>query len=73
MIGCGGADIIEESQCGYAVPAGDSQALISVIKEKVLTNKVGFSKMGENGRDYYNKHFRMDKCIDNLEEIIGAK
>ena len=73
MIGCGGADIIEESKCGYAVPAGDSRALISVIKEKVLTNKEGFCKMGENGRDYYNKHFRMDKCIDNLEEIIGAK
>ena len=73
MIGCGGADIIEESQCGYAVPAGDPQALISVIKEKVLTDKESFNKMGDNGREYYNKHFRMDKCIDNLEEIIGAK
>lgn len=73
MIGCGGADIIEESQCGYAVPAGDPKALISVIKEKVLTDKEGFNKMGDNGRDYYNKHFRMDKCIDNLEKIIGAK
>jgi glycosyltransferase involved in cell wall biosynthesis len=73
MIGCGGADIIEESQCGYAVPAGDSKALISVIKEKVLTDKEGFKKMGDNGREYYNKHFRMDKCIDNLERIIGAK
>lgn len=73
MIGCGGADIIEESLCGYAVPAGDSKALISVIKEKVLTDKESFRKMGNNGRDYYNKYFRMDKCIDNLEEIIGAK
>ncbi|MBR2206621.1 MAG: glycosyltransferase family 4 protein [Prevotella sp.] len=73
MIGCGGADIIEESQCGYAVSAGDPKALISVIKEKVLTDKESFNKMGENGRDYYNKHFRMDKCIDNLEKIIGAK
>ena len=35
MIGCGGADIIEESQCGYAVPAGDSKALIEVIKNKI--------------------------------------
>ena len=73
MIGCGGADIIEESRCGYAVPAGDSKALISVIKKIVLTDKENFRKMGENGRDYYNKYFRMDKCIDNLEEIIGAK
>lgn len=73
MIGCGGADIIEESQCGYAVSASDSSALISVIKEKVLTDREGFRKMGENGREYYNKHYRMDKCIDNLEKIIGAK
>ena len=73
MIGCGGADIIEESQCGYAVPAGDPKTLISVIKEKVLTDREGFRKMGDNGREYYNKHFRMDKCIDNLEKIIGAK
>ncbi len=73
MIGCGGADIIEESQCGYAVPAGDSKALITVIKEKVLKDKESFKKMGENGRLYYNKYFRMDKCIDGLERIIGAK
>lgn len=73
MIGCGGADIIDESQCGYAVRAGDSEALIKVIKEKVLTNKDAFAKMGQNGRDYYEKHYRMDMCIDNLETIIGAK
>lgn len=73
MIGCGGADIIDESQCGYAVRAGDSEALIKVIKEKVLTNKEAFAKMGKNGRDYYEKNYRMDMCIDNLETIIGAK
>ena len=73
MIGCGGADIIEESQCGYAVPAGDSKALIDVIKEKVLTDRDAFEKLGQNGRDYYQEHFRMDKCIDNLEKIIGVK
>lgn len=73
MIGCGGADIIEESKCGYAVPAGDSAALIKTIKEKVLTNKATFKQMGQNGRDYYEKNYRMDKCINNLEKIIGAK
>lgn len=73
MIGCGGADIINESQCGYAVPAGDSDALIKIIKEKVLLNKDAFSMMGNNGRHYYEKNYRMDLCIDNLEKIIGAK
>lgn len=73
MIGCGGADIIEESKCGYAVPAGDSKALIDVIKNKVLTNREYFMKMGENGRDFYMKHYRLNDCIDNMERIIGAK
>lgn len=73
MIGCGGADIIEESQCGYAVPAGNSAALIKTIKEKVLTNKAAFEKMGQNGREYYEENYRMDMCIDNLERIIGRK
>jgi glycosyltransferase involved in cell wall biosynthesis len=73
MIGCGGADIIEESQCGYAVSAGDSKALIEVIKNKVLNNRESFKKMGENGRDFYLKHYRLKDCIDNLEKIIGAR
>lgn len=72
MIGCGGADIIKESNCGYAVPAGDSAALIKVIKEMVLTDRDAFEQMGQNGRDFYQKHFRMDKCIDNLEQIVGV-
>lgn len=73
MIGCGGAEIIEESRCGYAVAAGDSKGLVTVIKEKVLKDIDAFEKLGQNGRDYYQKYFMMDKCIDNLEKIIGAK
>lgn len=72
MIGCGGADIIDESHCGYAVPAGDSAALIKVIREKVLADREGFEKMGANGREYYMKHYRLEDCIDNLERIIGV-
>lgn len=73
MIGCGGADIIEESKCGYAVPAGDSAALIKVIIENVLQNREDFEKMGQNGRDYYMKNYRLEDCIDNLEIIIRKK
>ena len=73
MIGCGGADIVEESKCGYAVPAGDSAALIKVIKEKVLTDKDSFAKMGQRGREYYEKNYHLDLCIDNLEKIIDDK
>lgn len=73
MIGCGGADIIQESKCGYAVPASDSAALIKIIKENVLTNQAAFEQMGKSGRKYYDDNYRMDMCIDNLEKIIGDK
>lgn len=73
MIGSGGTDIIEESNCGYAVPAGDSQALANIIKTKVLPHKIEFKAMGKNGRRYFEENYRLDMCIDNLEKIIGAK
>lgn len=70
MIGSGAASLIKESDCGYAVPAGDYKALAKYISEYVLTHKNEFAQKGANGRDYYENNFRMDKCIDNLIGII---
>ena len=72
MLGEGGAEIIEESGCGYVVPAGDSKALAQVIREKVLTDKEGFETMGAKGRKYYEENYTLDMCIDNLVEIIES-
>ena len=73
MIGCGGADIITESKCGYAVPAGDSMSLIRIIKECVLRDKEAFEQMGCNGREYFEKNYRIDMCMNNLETILNKK
>ena len=70
MIGHGGQDIIEESDCGYAVGAGDVDAFVKLIREKVLTDREGFEAKGKNGRKYYEEHYRKEDCIDHLEEII---
>lgn len=70
MLGEGGAEIIEESNCGFVVPAGDSKALAQVIREKVLTDKESFEAMGAKGRKYYEENYTLDMCIDNLVEII---
>jgi len=40
MIGPGVQALIKEADCGYAVPAGDYEALTKVIRSKVITNKV---------------------------------
>ena len=73
MIGCGGADIIKESNCGYVVGPGEADAMANLIKEKVMANKQSFEQMGKNGREYYMQHYRLSDCIDSLERIIGAK
>ena len=46
MIGPGGQDIIKESDCGYVVGAGEVDAFVKVIKEKVLTDRKGFEAKG---------------------------
>ena len=71
MIGCGGADIINESKCGYSVASGDTDSMIRLIKDQVLPNKASFEEMGKNGREYYEKNYRLPDCIDNLERIIS--
>ena len=71
MIGSGATSLINEADCGYAAPAGDYKALAAYIKETVLTQKEAFANKGANGRNYYENNFRMDKCIDNLIEIIS--
>ena len=70
MIGQGTREIIEEADCGYAVPAGDSKALAQTIREKVLPDKDNFRKKGAKGREYYLNNFTLDKCITDLENII---
>ncbi len=72
MIGEGGADIIKEADCGFAVPAGDYHALAEVIKDKVLLDVDRFKSMGLNGRRYYEAHYRKDDSINHLCEIIGG-
>lgn len=72
MLGEGGAEIIEESGCGYVVPAGDSKALAQVIRKKVLTDKEGFEAMGAMGRKYYEENYMLDMCIDKLVRIIES-
>ena len=70
MIGKGASDLINEADCGYAVPAGEYKALAAYIKNTTLKNREAFAKKGENGRMYYEQHFMKGECITNLEKIM---
>ena len=70
MIGCGGADIISESDCGYSVTPDNAPAFAELVRDVVLKNRADFEAKGANGRAYYLKHFTKQHCIDNLCKII---
>lgn len=70
MIGKGASELINEADCGYAVPAGEYKTLAAYIKNTVLKNREAFAKKGENGRMYYEQHFMKEECISNLEKIM---
>ena len=70
MIGSGATSVIREADCGVTVPPGDYKSLAEIIRKDILTDKDAFAKKGINGRDYYEKNFTKDKCIDKLEIII---
>lgn len=73
MIGQGSRELIEEADCGYSAPASDYEAFAKLIREQVLPNKESFHEKGKNGREYFLKYFTKQKCMDDLEVIIGAK
>lgn len=69
LIGMGGGKIIEESRCGYVAPPGDYKEMARIIR-KVQNDREAFASLGINGREYFEKHFTKEKCIDHLCEII---
>lgn len=69
MIGKGASELINEADCGYAVPAGDYKSLAHYIKTFVLNNKYEFAIKGKNGRCFYESHFKKVDCISTLEKI----
>lgn len=73
MLGSGGAEIIREADCGLSFAPGDHKAMADAVRE-LLSNprrRADFESKGKNGREYYEQNFRMETCIDNLEEIIS--
>ena len=70
MINGEGADLIKESDCGWSVPAEDSEALADLLLKLSKEDKRVLEQKGENGKLYSQKHFNFKKSIDRLESIL---
>ena len=70
MIDEGARDMITTADCGFCVPAGDSDGMEKMIREVIIMDKEILNKKGANGRAYFKKHFTKAQSINKLEKII---
>lgn len=70
MINGEGADLIKEANCGWSVPAEDSNALARLLLTLSKENQDILEKKGANGKIYSQKYFQFEECIDNLGKYL---
>lgn len=70
MLNGEGQRIVEESSCGSFTNAGDSHGLANIIRNMHKLSKAERHAIGQNGLIYGKKHFNLNKCIDNLCNIL---
>ena len=68
-----GREVIEEAQCGYSVPAGDSQALAELLIRLPEEDKEILHQKGENGKAYSKLHYDFQTCMNRLLQIIDGE
>lgn len=70
MINGEGADLINEADCGWSVPAENSEALADLLLSLSNSDPKILVEKGLNGKFYSTQNFKFSSCIDNLERII---
>lgn len=68
-IGGDAPKVIQEAECGICANPDDPKALADAIVEFV-NNKSKFIQFGENARNYYLKHFTLNRHVDMLEDEL---
>jgi len=59
-------EVIEESECGKCVKAGDSAGLAKIM-EDFIGHPENYKNCGENARNYFLENFTLEKYMDSLE------
>ena len=71
MIGSGARDVIEESNCGFVVPAGDYKGLATLIRNNYKNHSL-LKEKGNNAREAYLKQFTLGKGVDHFINLIES-
>lgn len=62
-------DVINDADCGIVVDDNDINSLAMAMKE-IANNIQRIKEYGRNARNYYLKHFTLEKHVDQLEELL---
>lgn len=65
-----GAVLVKEAKCGMSVPAGSFVELVESIKKLKSLKVEELRQMGQNGKEYCDKYFTKEVCLNNLYNII---
>lgn len=70
MLNGDGAELVEEANCGISIPANDEKAFIQAIEKMSKMPKEELSKMGQNGKSFYEKNFRKEQRMEQLCDLM---
>ena len=64
-------DVIKAADCGYCADAADYKAMAEQIRRMKSLTQRERERMGNNSRAFYERHYQMNGCIDNLEHYLN--
>ena len=59
--------VIEQTQCGYCVPAGDFEGLAKICME-IADKRAEYAALGNRSREAYKQMFSRDRFMNSLEQ-----
>lgn len=66
-----GAEVIKEADCGWTLRAGDAEGFAKLAVELSQMDKAILAEKGENAAMYYNTYFVKEKCLAQLDQLMG--
>lgn len=68
-----GAEVVKDADCGWVIPAGDAEAFAKLVVDLSQKDKGELVEKGKNAARYYNLHFVKEKCLKNLDKLMGLE
>lgn len=66
-----GAEVIKDADCGWSLPAGDTEGFAKLAVELSQMDKAVLEEKGQNALRYYNAHFIKKDCLARLDKLMG--